>query len=395
MSARPPFAIVGAGIAGLTTALALDRAGLPSVTVERRNELSEAGAGIQLSPNCGRVLAALGLDEAIAAAATAPDSITVRNGLTGATTTALPVAAFGTRYGFPYRAIHRADLQAVLADAVRKAPLARLLLGTEVTAVSERGDSLDISISSPDGGEVIPAAGLVGADGVWSATRRRIPGSASARPTGRTAWRTVIPIDVAPPGERIPRVGLWLGPSAHVVVYPVAKGAGLNIVVLTEEAFDAEDWAVDAGDPNMVERFAGWCAELRALLATPSHWQKFPMHAVDPSGPWINGHIALVGDAAHAMVPFLAQGGAMAIEDAAVLARCLAASPDNVPAAFSAYEAARKPRVTRVWKSAFRNGEHYHQTGFMAAARDLVLRTAGPRVLLARNDWIYRWTPDA
>ena len=126
----------------------------------------------------------------------------------------------------------------------------------------------------------------------------------------------------------------------------------------------------------MAERFNGWCVEIRTLVNAPTPWQKFAMHVVDPAGPWVDGRTALIGDAAHAMVPFLAQGAAMAIEDAAVLAAALAARPDDVPAAFAAYAAARQPRVTSVWKAAARTGEHYHQTGMMAAARDLVLRVA-------------------
>jgi len=395
MGERPVLVIVGAGIAGLTAALAVAAAGFRAVVVERSAELLEIGAGIQLSPNAGRVLSALGLDAALDDVALVPAAITVRNGITGLTAATLPVAAFARRYGFPYRVIHRADLQAVLAAAAGHHPDIRLMLGAETADVLPRDDGLYVRVRGLEGSDIIPAAGLVGADGVWSETRDRIPGAAPARPTGRTAWRTVIPMDDTPPGTPADRVGLWLGAGAHVVVYPVARGAALNLVAIVEEPFDKHGWATHAAPHWVAERFNGWCGEVRALVNAPTPWQKFALHVVDPAGPWVAGRTALIGDAAHAMVPFLAQGGAMAIEDAAVLGRCLAAHPRDVPAAFAAYEAARKPRVTRVWKAALRTGGHYHRTGLVAAARDLVLRAAGERFLLARNDWIYRWTPDA
>ena len=394
MGERPAIVIVGAGIAGLTAALAVAGAGFRPIVVERSAELLEIGAGIQLSPNAGRVLAALGLDAALADAASVPRSIEVRNGLTGARTTTLAVASFAARYGFPYRVIHRADLQAVLVAAVRHHPDIRLELATEIDDVLPRDDGLYVRLRRKDGREIVAAAGLVGADGVWSETRARVRGAAPATPTGRTAWRTVIPIDDTPAGTATDRVGLWLGPGAHLVVYPVARGAALNLVAIVEEDFDKHGWASHA-DPHWVaERFNGWCIAMRTLINAPTPWQKFAMHVVDPGAAWADGRTALIGDAAHAMVPFLAQGAAMAIEDAAVLATSLAAHPGDVPAAFLRYEATRKPRVARVWKAAMRTGEHYHQTGFIAAARDLVLRAAGERFLLARNDWIYRWTPE-
>ncbi len=395
MADRPLLVVVGAGIAGLTAALSVRDAGFDALVVERSPELLEVGAGIQLSPNAGRVLRALGLDDALAAVATVPEAIAVRNGISGKPVASLPAAAFERRYGFPYRVVHRAGLQSVLVDAVRRRPGTRLLLGSEIVDVVARDGGLDIRIRHGGDEEIVAAAGLVGADGVWSQTRRRIPGGARARPTGRTAWRTVVPIGDAPPGMATDRVGLWLGPGAHVVVYPVARGAALNVVVIVEEAFDAEGWATGADPRRLAERLGGWCGAVRNLAGAPTPWQKFAMHTVDPAGPWTAGRTALIGDAAHAMVPFLAQGGAMAIEDAAVLARSLGARPGDVPAAFAAYEAERKPRVSRVWKGALRTGGHYHQAGLVAAARDLVLQATGERFLLARNDWIYRWTPGA
>jgi salicylate hydroxylase len=392
MGERPTIVIVGAGIGGLTAALAVADAGFRVVVLERSAELLEIGAGIQLSPNAGRVLAALGLDEAMAEAALEPAAITVRNGATGAFLLTIPVAVFAARYGFPYRIIHRADLQSVLVAAVRRRSDIRLVLGAQVDDVLARDDALFIRARRSGGNEVITAAGLVGADGVWSETRARLAGSRPATATGRTAWRTVIPVDNAPASLATDRVGLWLGPRAHLVHYPVAHGAAVNIVAIVEEAFDKTGWATHANHRFVADRLRDWCPEVRSLMSTPAPWQKFALNVVDPSGPWAEGRTALLGDAAHAMVPFLAQGAAMAIEDAAVLAAALAVRPNDIAAAFAAYEAERKPRVSNVWKSARRTGVHYHQSGLVAAARDFILRTAGPNFVLGRNDWIYRWT---
>ena len=305
------------------------------------------------------------------------------------------MATFAARYGFPYRVIHRADLQTILAAAVRRRSDIRLVLGTRIDDVLARDDALFVRARRNDGNEVLTADGVVGADGVWSETRTRIAGARPATPTGRTAWRTVIPIDNAPPSLATDRVGLWLGPNAHLVHYPVARGAAINVVAIVEEAFDKPGWAAQANYRWMAERFRDWCADVRTLVSAPMPWQKFAIHTVDPAGPWVEGRTALLGDAAHAMVPFLAQGAAMAIEDAAVLGRALAATPGDVPAAFAAYAAERKPRVAKAWKAAQRTGNHYHQSGVIAAARDFILRTAGPDLVLRRNDWIYRWRADA
>lgn len=394
MGERPTILIAGAGIGGLTTALTVARIGFDVVICERAAQLTEIGAGIQLSPNAGRVLADLGLDDAIAGAAIEPEAIDVKSGVTGATLASLPVALFRQRYGVPYRVIHRADLQTVLVDAVRKTGSIKLLLGTTVGDVLPRGRELLVKLQG-DRAEMVNAAAIVGADGVWSTTRERVTGAFEPEPTGRTAWRTMIPLDNAPDTLAADRVGLWLGPDAHLVHYPIARGAAINVVAIVEETWDKPGWNARGDYRRIAERFNDWPADVRALVNAPQGWQKWALNAVDPTGSWSEGATTLVGDAAHAMVPFLAQGAAMAIEDAAVLATCLAASPGNIPTAFAAYEAERKPRVARVWNAAKRTGEHYHAAPPMAGLRNLALRVAGPRLMLMQNDWIYRWRPPA
>ena len=386
--------IVGAGIAGLTAALALSAAGFRVFIVERADHLSEVGAGIQLSPNAGRVLAGLGLDAALAAASIEPEAIEIRSGISGRLLAALPIGAFRRRYDFPYRVIHRADLQSILAEAVAADRAITLECAATVSEYLKQSDGLLVRIATPHGIDVVPAVAIIAADGVWSLFRQRIAGSAEPQPTGRTAWRALISADVARDLVALDRTGLWLGPDAHLVHYPVARGAAVNVVAIVEERWEKPGWNA-VGDRNEItRRFGGWSAAARRLLAAPISWQKFAITRIDPSGPWTDGRLALLGDAAHAMTPFLAQGAAMAIEDAAVLANRLRSAAD-VPAALQAYEAERKERVAKVAAAAAEVGEQYHYRGVMAFARDAALRLAGERLILERNDWIYRWQPSA
>jgi len=376
----------------LTAALTLAAAGFRVVIAERAEELSAVGAGIQIAPNAGRVLARLGLDKAMAEAAIEPQAIDILNGVTGRLLTSVPASAFRQRYGFPYRVIHRGDLQSVLAAAVGRLPAIRLALGTVVEGSQLQTDGLLLRLQRREGGEVMQAEALIAADGVWSSHRQSIPGGASPKPAGRTAWRALVPADVAAALTDMTRVGLWLGPDAHLVHYPVAQGSAVNIVAVVEEAWQRPGWNAhgEAGEINA--HFAHWNSAARRLIAAPVAWQKHALATVDPAGPWVNQRTALLGDAAHAMVPFLAQGGAMAIEDAAALADVLYGAAD-VPAALSAYEAARKPRVVRICQAAQRTGDTYHFGAGMAVVRNAALTIGGARLILGQTDWIYRWMP--
>jgi salicylate hydroxylase len=385
--------IAGAGIGGLTAALALADAGFQIIVCERAGDLSELGAGIQLSPNAGRVLAGLGLDEGIAREAVDPVAIDIRNGRSGRSIASIPTAKFRERYGFPYRVIHRADLQAVLAAAALLRPEITIRLGATVGGLVHQAGGYLAKIEHGGSNEVVAASAVIGADGVWSELRQRIPGASEPRATGRTAWRALIPVDNAPASLPADRVGLWLGEAAHLVTYPVARGSAINLVAIVEEEWTRPGWSA-AGDGDwLAARFAAWSEPARAIVAAPFSWQKWPIVAVDPAGPWVEGPLALIGDAAHAMTPFFAQGGAMAIEDAAVLARCLAGGRD-VEAALRAYEAERKPRVVHVAEAATRTGAIYHWRPPRSYFRDLALRIAGSRLIFWQNDWIYRWVMD-
>ncbi len=390
-SDRQTIVIVGGGIGGLTAALALSHAGFRTVIVERSDHLSEAGAGIQISPNAGRVLADLGLDAEIAAAAIEPAAIEIRSAGDGRPLTAVPGAAFKARYGFPYRVLHRADLQAVLAAAVDADPNVTLHLAATVSQHLPQGDGLLVRIAKPGGIDVVAAVAVIAADGVWSTFREKIARSARPSPTGRTAWRAVVPADVARNLVAMDRVVLWLGPDAHLVHYPVAQASAVNIVATVNEDWQKPGWSAPGERAEITRRFKDWPTRARHLIAAPVAWQKYAIVRVPAEAVWADGRFALLGDAAHAMAPFLAQGACMAIEDAAVLAAKLHGAAD-IPAALSDYAIARKARVARVAAEAWRAGATYHWRGPLAYARDTALRLAGEKLILDRNDWIYRWT---
>jgi salicylate hydroxylase len=389
---RQLIVISGAGIGGLTAALAVAAAGFQVLVFDRARQFSEIGAGIQLTPNPTRVLAALGLEDAIAAAAIEPAVIDVRSGRGGDFVATIDTGLYRRRFGEPYRVIHRADVQSILSAAVEKHPGIQLRLGVSVTGTIARPNGVGVNLEHPHGIETIVAAGLIATDGVRSTIRTEL-GGAPLHQTGRAAWRAMIPTRNAPEPLSATAVGLWLGPDAHLVHYPVSRGRAINLVAIVEEHLKSEGWSEPADPYALADYFDRWSEEVRTIIAVPVEWRRFAIATVNPNHPWAKDRVALLGDAAHAMSPYLAQGAAMAIEDAWVIARKLAAAPD-VPTAFAAYQAERRPRVAAVAAQAERTGLTYHFGALAAVARDIALRIAPVHTIVGRNDWIYRWKPE-
>ncbi|WP_181702763.1 FAD-dependent monooxygenase [Chthonobacter albigriseus] len=394
MAETPPVVIVGAGIAGLTAALALARGGRRSVVLERADHLSEVGAGIQLSPNATRILIDLGLRPALEPLAVAPRELVIRDAAADRILAELPLGqGIETAYGAPYWVVHRGDLQGALLDAVRRDGRIDLALGCCIEGMVPTDDGVTVDAWIGSQRRHIVGDALIGADGVWSQTRVKLLGGKPARYSGRTAWRATIPAAQAG-SVAIDRLtsttGLWLGPSAHLVHYPVRAGRDLNIIAAVDDDWIDQRWDV-LGDPaDLVRAFTAWPAAVRDLLALPQAWRKWALCAVSEPR-WTKGRVALIGDAAHAMLPFVAQGGAMAIEDAAVLATALARTDRSVEQRLKGWEAERRPRAMRVASSARDNASTYHLSGLPAKARNLVMQMLGPDRLLKRMDWIWGW----
>lgn len=374
--------VVGGGIGGLAAALALRKAGLAVQVVEQAKKLKEAGAGLQLSANATRVLRDLGVLERLKEVAVAPNALEVRDGRTGARITRADYAPATTRFGAPFLVVHRADLQALLAEAAQEAGCA-LALGAELQAVEPTGRSVRAVVRQ---GEQLAAHGadvLIGADGVRSAVRAHLGQTRGPVFSQRLAYRATIPVDQAAPNE----VNLYLGPNAHLVTYPIRSGEALNIVAIVKEDRPVTRWAEPGDGASVHAAFARWAPQVRELLARAPHFLCWGLYDIDPLPRWSRGRVTLLGDAAHAMLPFLAQGAAQAIEDAAVLAEKLR-SHTEAEEALKAYEAARQARTARIQRQARLNGVVYHLSGPARLGRDLVLRRSGSD-LLGRYDWIY------
>jgi len=388
--------IAGAGIAGLSAALALVRAGLRVSVFEQAEKLEETGAGIQLSPNAVRILDALGLRDRLLASAFAPPAIRVMAGRSAREIMRIPLGPTAERrYGAPFLTIHRADLQAALVAAARDKRDVSLRLGVQVAdyAVHENG----ITVQGRRGREAVEERGvaLVGADGIWSSLRRRLR-QRRPRFSRRTAWRALIPANTLPREYR-DLVYLWLGPDSHLVHYPVKRGAFINIVAIVQENWNEQGWSAPGQREVLLRHFArwSWSDDVRDLLSVPEQWLKWALYeASGPMHPGL-GPITLVGDAAHPMLPFLAQGAGMAIEDAAILAAMLGKYLDDPADALRGYEGARHHRIERVRKASRRQGRIYGMTGPEALVRNLAMAALGGEKLLTRYDWLYNWSaPD-
>jgi 2-polyprenyl-6-methoxyphenol hydroxylase-like FAD-dependent oxidoreductase len=383
--------VAGAGIGGLTAALALIRAGFRVVVIEQAARLEETGAGIQLSPNAARVLIGLGLRERLVPSVVAPDAVVIKTA-EDAKLARLPLGTAETRYGAPYWMIHRGDLQAALLGAALGHPDITLTLDATVDGYVTHADGVTLQVRRGAALEEVHAAAVVGADGLWSRVRTLAGETAPPRFARRAAWRALVLADAVAPSFQAPTIHLWLGHGSHLVHYPVKAGAMINIVAIAADAEPSDGWSTAASPDEVLRRFApeSWARPARDLLALPERWLKWPLYDRPPRAHRGRGAVTLIGDAAHPMLPFLAQGAAMAIEDAAVLADALAATND-VAAALRRYEDTRGPRVARVQRAARRNDTVYHLPWPAAAARDFVMGRMGNERLLAHYDWIYGW----
>ena len=386
--------VVGAGIAGLTTALCLSRIGVPTTLVERRTGFTEVGAGLQLSPNASRILIDLGLGAPLRRAGFEPARVVVRRAASGREIGGVALGPFmRERFGAPYLVIARIDLQTILLDAVRAQPNIRLLVGRSVEEVSAAPKPTARLRTAAGALEEIDADLIVGADGVRSRVRAHMGDEREPAFNGYVAWRATVPREAVPRELAADETGLWLGSGLHVVHYPIAGGRLLNIVAVERRPEPVEGWSAP-GDPAVIQALHARSAEpLRALIGLPRDWLLWSLLDL-PAKAMSRGALALVGDAAHPVLPFLAQGAALAVEDAAALAGALQRA-DTVEAALAAYAAARLPRASRVQTAARRNGTIYHASAPLAFARDLVMGRRAPEAMTEAYAWLYGWRPAA
>jgi len=382
-------AIVGGGIGGLAAALALSRKGYRVDVLERRPELSEDGAGIQIGPNGMRILTALNVDRRLEPYVGKPERIGVLDGLTGQRMTQLPLGSWiERRHGAPYWVAHRADLQLALWETLKEESSVSLTLATQVKSIADEPGS-PVSVISGEGRQWQADAVIV-ADGLWSPVRTSMFSSLQPLFSGKSAVRAVVPIEDVPKSIRTDEVGVWLSPKGHIVHYPVQGALALAIVIVLKDETATQEWSSRVHPSWVQHGVRDFPAPVRELVAKVPQWRKWALYELAVPANFVKGRVALLGDAAHPVLPFLAQGGVLALEDAMVIADCLANSP-TPEAAFQSYEQKRRPRVSKVQSASKRNGEIYHYSGLLAQARNMTLKNAPGSWMMAGYDWLYSW----
>ena len=388
MSAAP-ILIAGAGIGGLSAAACLIRAGHTVRLFEQAPTLSEVGAGIQISANAARVYAHLGLLDEIEARGALPDTYRFRMFDDGEVLQSIPLGSgYRGRHGVPYVTIHRADLHAALVAAVERLDPEALRLGARITGFAQDADGVTAQLED---GSTARGAALIGADGIHSAVRRQILGDTAVEYTGDTAWRVIVPAEVLPEAFRTREVNIWVGPRRHAVTYPLRGGSLVNFVGCVEqEGWEDESWTTPRPWAEMRDDFTGWHPMIAALIERADRDQcyRWALCLRAPVANWTEGRVTLLGDAAHPTLPYMAQGAAMAVEDAAVLARALEGEGD-IAAGLARYQASRLPRTTRIVTESSANRHLFHEPD-----RERLRAAFAKRDMNAeRTAWLFSYDP--
>jgi salicylate hydroxylase len=383
--------ISGGGIGGLAAALACARVGWKVDLLEQSPMFGEVGAGIQLGPNVVKVLQAMGVGDALQRVAAFPSHLEVRNATTTERLGVLPLGkTVEQRYGAPYVTIARADMHSLLLGAVRAQGGVDLHLDSRVIGITQSEQGVRVETVQD---QVFEAPLLLGADGLWSMVRKQVvENDVAPRVTGHLAFRAMLPQSALPASLRTQVVTAWMGPNFHAVHYPVRSGEWLNVVCIVhgKVSGDPQSWDHSANAHELRSRMAQARGPLRDLIYAIDQWRLWPLTDRLPmasAAEHAKGRIALLGDAAHPMRPYLAQGAGMAIEDAAALAACLAETPDQVPQALTRYANLRWQRNARVQARAIRNGEIYHFKGLRQVGRDMALKLLGAKLMDV--PWLY------
>jgi salicylate hydroxylase len=382
-----PFLISGGGIGGLVTAYALARQGFPVRVFEQSPEFREVGAGIQLGPNIFRVLEKIGLKEAVLADAHRPPAQEMRDALTGKLITRIPLGAeFDARFEQPYAVSHRADILATFLAACQSSNLITLETSRRVDRFEQDDKGVTVTLEN---GERAEGRALIGCDGMWSNVRERIVGDGKPRVSGHIAYRAVLKREEVPDDLWRPDVVLWAGPRTHFVHYPLRRGELYNLVAVFHSDHYEEGWNAEGSKEVMWQHFKKEVPQVLRMLERIETWRMWVLCDREPIKNWSHGRVTLLGDAAHPMLQYLAQGACMATEDAVVLAERVKASPDDIPAAFEAYQQERYLRTGRTQVMARIYGEFYHARGVTAELRDIAVSGRTPEQSYDGIAWLY------
>ncbi len=386
---KPSVLIVGGGIGGMAAALSLSRLGLAVTVLEQASTLGEIGAGIQLAPNAFAALDALGVGARTRAKAVFTERLVMMDAVDATEVGTFVVdAAFRERFSNPYAVIHRADIHGAILDAVRTSPLITFVTSSQVTDVAE--DDAGVTVVDA-AGRSFRADVLIGCDGVKSVIRERIVGD-KVRVSGHVVYRAVVPAADMPADLRWNAPVVWAGPNCHLVHYPLRSGEQYNLVV-TFHSREQEAWSVtDGSKEEVLSYFDGVHAQPRQLLHKPTSWKRWSTADRDPVASWSTKRMTLLGDSAHPMLQYLAQGACMALEDAVTMAEAVRACDFDMAAAFQLYQTSRIARTARVVLSAREMGRLYHAQGVERLVRNDLWRGRTPAQFHEALAWLYGWT---
>ena len=382
-----PILIAGGGIGGLATALVLARDGHPVTVLEQAASFGEIGAGIQLGPNIFRMFAWLGLTDVVSKVSFFPPGLGMNDVRTGEKIVRVPLGDVArATYGFPYGVIYRADLHQVFLDACAAQENVTLRTGAKLESFTQSETSVQVHLA---GGEVLEGAALIGADGIWSKVREVVVGDGKPRVSGHIAYRAVLKREDVPAHLWSDDVLLWGGEKTHLVHYPLRRGELFNLVAVFHSNKYDEGWNTFGDTAELTERFAQACPQVRELLGKIETWKMWVLCDREPVKNWTDRRVTLLGDAAHPMLQYLAQGAGQAIEEAVVLREALRFTHGDVPQAFQKYQQARYLRTGRVQLTARFYGDIYHASGVQRELRNQMFQSEKESAGFAGLQWMY------
>jgi salicylate hydroxylase len=386
--ASDPILIVGAGIGGLTAAFALARKGRRVVVLERSATLGEIGAGIQLGPNAFHAFDRLGIGDEARAGAVLVDQLQLMDAITGEQITALPTGeAFRERFGNPYAVVHRGELHGFLVRMCRENDLIELCTGSQVIDYKQDDKAIEVDLA---GGVRLRGAALIAADGLWSKIRLRVAGDGPPRVSGHTSYRSVIPVELMPEPFRWNTMTIWAGPDCHIVHYPLSHWKSFNLVVTYHNHAPEPVSGVAVAQEEVLAGFRHIHEKVQALLGIGTSWKKWVLCDRDPVDRWVDGRVALLGDAAHPMLQYMAQGACQAIEDAVCLADMVGDDAEPIQRQLEGYQVRRYLRTARVQLMGREMGDHvFHPAGAHAALRNAIMSAKTPNQWMDELSWLY------
>lgn len=380
--------ISGGGIGGLSAALGLARQGIRSLVLERASELGEIGAGIQLGPNAFHAFDYLGIGEAARSAAVYVDKLLLMDAMSAEEICSIPLdGPFRERFGNPYAVVHRGELHGVMLRGCQENPLIELHTDSEVIGYTHSENGVEASLAN---GSRLRGRALIGADGLWSKVRQQMVGDGMPRVTGHTTYRSVIPYDQMPEDLRFNAATLWAGPKCHLVHYPLSGWKMFNLVVTYHNHAPEPVAGAPVSHEEVMQGFEHIHPRAQQIIKIGKDWKKWVLCDREPVMEWTDGAVALLGDAAHPMMQYLAQGACMAMEDSVILSLECGQTPDDLPGALRRYQDRRRLRTARIQLQAREVGDHiYHPTGAHAALRNQIMRAKTPSQWYDVIDWIY------